>query len=88
MVALAQTFSVFKWGAKWMGCMVIGAYSMSSIHHPSRNREALTPLYKLFALGIGFRFGLHVRPDPQGLYIAEYFFVIQYCRSALNLNHF
>ncbi|KAI0268259.1 RTA1 like protein-domain-containing protein [Gloeopeniophorella convolvens] len=55
-VALAQTFSLFKWGAWWMMCMTIGAYT--------------------FALGIGCRFGLHVQPESQGIYIVEYLFII------------
>ena len=27
-VALMQTFNLLKWGARWMVCMTIGAYSM------------------------------------------------------------
>ena len=30
----------------------------------------------VFALGISIRFGLHLHPDSQGLYIAEYLFVV------------
>ncbi|KAI9448037.1 RTA1-like protein [Lactarius indigo] len=55
-VALMQTFNLLKWGARWMMCMIIGAYT--------------------FALGIACRFGLHVKPDSKGIYIAEYLFVI------------
>ncbi|KAF9534270.1 RTA1 like protein-domain-containing protein [Crepidotus variabilis] len=54
-VALLQTLWIFKWGAKWMMAMTIGAYC--------------------FALGIGFRFGLHSNPHSDGIYIAEYLFV-------------
>lgn len=30
----------------------------------------------VFALGISIRFGLHLHPDSQGLYIVEYLFVV------------
>ncbi|KAH9045410.1 RTA1-like protein [Lactarius pseudohatsudake] len=55
-VALIQTFHLLNWGAWWMACMTIGAYT--------------------FALGIACRFGLHVKPDSKGIYIAENLFVI------------
>ncbi len=36
----------------------------------------MTSRVPAFALGIAFRFGLHVKPDSKGIYIAEYLFVI------------
>lgn len=38
-----------------------------------------------FALGIGFRFGLHVNPDSKGLYISEDLFVILSVRFVFQL---
>lgn len=72
-VALAQSWSMKKWGAKWMLSMVIGAYSKS---YPVSPLFLTHSMYPAFALGLGFRFGLHSQPESKGLYIAEYLFVV------------
>ena len=36
----------------------------------------ITYIFPVFALGISIRFGLHLHPDSQGLYIVEYLFVV------------
>ena len=81
-VALVQTLSMFKWGAWWMGCMTIGAYSMNSVQYHNRGVDVFP---QAFALGIGFRLGLHVDPDSKGLYISEYLFVILSVRFVFQL---
>jgi hypothetical protein len=55
-VALVQSFFTWKYGAKFMLSMTIGAYT--------------------FAFGIGTRFGLHLHPESDGIYIVEYLFVV------------
>jgi hypothetical protein len=72
-VALAQTWCVWKYGAKWMLSMVIGAYSMRL----ALIFSVVCSLIRIaFAFGIGTRFGLHIHPESKGLYIVEYLFVV------------
>ncbi|KAG6371319.1 hypothetical protein JVT61DRAFT_9791 [Boletus reticuloceps] len=63
LVALIQTFYIFRYGAKWMLAMVIGGYSDS-------NQQTA------YSVGFGCRFGLHYHPDSKGIYIAEYMFIV------------
>ena len=44
-------------------------------------------LPQAFALGMGFRFGLHGNPDSKGLYILEYLFVIRSVRFTFQFAH-
>jgi hypothetical protein len=51
---------------------VIGAYSMNSIHHHFDWSRGVNLLFQAFAIGIGCRLGLHVKPESRGLYITAY----------------
>ena len=62
--------------------MTIGAYSMNSVQYHNSGVDVFP---QAFALGIGFRLGLHVDPDSKGLYISEYLFVILSVRLVFQL---
>ena len=52
------------------------------LHPHIRSQRGVDLAPKAFALGIGCRFGLHVKPDAKGLYITEYLLVILSVRFA------
>lgn len=56
--------------------MNIGAYSMIQTTLHRQLYIKLISCVEAFALGFACRFGLHVKPDSRGIYIAEDFFVI------------
>lgn len=63
-----------------MGCMVDGVHGYRGVQYelipPSPSPNGANFSLQAFALGIGFRFGLHIKPESSGLYIVEYLFVI------------
>ena len=71
LIALTQTFYTWRYGAKFMLAMVIGAYSKLPMQCTGVSRW-----HTAYAVGFGFRFALHYHPDSRWIYTAEYFFIV------------
>jgi hypothetical protein len=65
LTSIALTFCMWKWGAKWMLCMVIGGYSEFSSLFPCR--RGIDPRSSIaMTMGLAMRFGLAKNPHSKG----------------------